>query len=330
MKALVENTIFSISSKEEFISTAFEIFRYQAVNNDVYAKYLKYRGIDYKSVNRIDEIPFMPISFFKDLRVVCGKFIPEATFLSSGTSNLNRSSHYIKHLALYERSFTECFKLFYGEPSSYAFLALLPSYLERDGSSLVYMAKTLIRKSCKKESGFYLDDFQGLNETIKELKKQSAKIILFGVSFALLDFAEKIGTDLSDVIIIETGGMKGRRKELVREELHNRLKVAFNTNEIHSEYGMTELLSQAYSKKDGLFFSPPWMKVMIRDHLDPGVYVPVEVSGGLNIIDLANIHSCSFIETSDLGKIHKDGGFEILGRFDNSDIRGCNLLVEQI
>jgi hypothetical protein len=329
MRKGIENSIFSISSNEEFVSLALDIFRFQASSNQVYASFIDHLGIDCTSVRSLEDIPFMPISFFRDQKVVSGKFRPETTFVSSGTTGTGRSNHLVKNLSVYERSVTEGFRLFYGEPSSYALLALLPSYLERDGSSLAYMAGHLIRKTGKRESGFYLDDLEGLLAIIKSLRSKGTGIILLGVSFALLDLAERFGQDLPGTIIMETGGMKGRRKEIIREDLHDILKSSFGIDKIHSEYGMTELLSQAYSRGEGIFYSPPWMKVMIRDHLDPGVYVPEAVSGGINIIDLANVHSCSFIETSDLGKSHNDGGFEVLGRFDNSDIRGCNLLVDQ-
>uniref|UniRef100_UPI003567DA85 acyl transferase n=1 Tax=Labilibaculum sp. TaxID=2060723 RepID=UPI003567DA85 len=250
-------------------------------------------------------------------------------FTSSGTTGNLTSRHFVPDLKMYEQSFTKGFEQYYGSVSDYCILALLPSYLEREGSSLIYMMEHLIRDSKHPKSGFYLHNHEELIATIKELKKQNQKILLLGVSFALLDLAEKFQLDLENVIVMETGGMKGRRKEITREELHAFLTKRLGVEKIHSEYGMTELLSQAYSKGDSLFFTPSWMKVLIRDTYDPFSYEKQGRSGGVNVIDLANIHSCSFIETQDLGRIHADGSFEILGRFDHSDIRGCNLLVNE-
>ena len=250
-------------------------------------------------------------------------------FKSSGTTGVIAGKHFVNDLSLYEESFLKSFRLFYGEPQEFLIAALLPSYTEREGSSLVYMADNLIRISQNLYSGFFKSNIEDLIHAIKKSKADNLKILLIGVSFALLDLAENQSPDLSGVIVMETGGMKGRRKELTRAELHSILKEKLNVLSIHSEYGMTELLSQAYSKGDGIFYCPPWMKVMIRDPQDPfTLYSEPGRTGGINIIDLANINSCSFIATSDLGKLHKDGGFEVLGRFDNSDIRGCNLLVE--
>jgi hypothetical protein len=250
-------------------------------------------------------------------------------FESSSTTGVIPGKHYVNDLALYRESFLNAFRMFYGDPHDYLITALLPSYTEREGSSLVYMADNLIKRSKHPRSGFYKEDIGELLDVLAEGKKGNYKILLLGVSFALLDLAEKYSPDLSGVIVMETGGMKGRRKELTRAELHTILTARFNIDAVHSEYGMTELLSQAYSKGNGVFYCPPWMKILIRDPQDPlTIYKDKGITGGINIIDLANINSCSFIATSDLGKLHDDGGFEVLGRFDNTDIRGCNLLAE--
>jgi phenylacetate-coenzyme A ligase PaaK-like adenylate-forming protein len=260
---------------------------------------------------------------------VSGDYQVEMIFESSGTTGVIPGKHFVSDLKLYEESFFRSFSLFYGQPEEYLISALLPSYTEREGSSLVYMADHLISRSKFANSGFYKDNTTELIRIIEKEREKNTKILLLGVSFALLDMAESLSPDLSGVIVMETGGMKGRRKELTRPELHSILKEKFNVNEIHSEYGMTELLSQAYSKGEGIFYCPPWMKIVIRDPQDPlTFYTEPGQTGGINIIDLANINSCSFIATGDLGKVHKDGGFEVLGRFDNSDIRGCNLMIE--
>jgi phenylacetate-coenzyme A ligase PaaK-like adenylate-forming protein len=250
-------------------------------------------------------------------------------FESSGTTGVNPGKHFVTDLSLYEESFLTTFRIFYGNPEEFLITALLPSYTDRAGSSLVYMADKLIKLSHYPESGFYKTNIKELIQTIGKAKNENRKILLLGVSFALLDLAEEYSPDLSGVIVMETGGMKGRRKEITRTELHSILKSKFNVTSIHSEYGMTELLSQAYSKGDGIFYCPPWMRALIRDTYDPlSVISEPGITGGINIIDLANINSCSFIATSDLGKLREDGGFEVLGRFDNSDIRGCNLMAE--
>ncbi|MGQ1911367.1 LuxE/PaaK family acyltransferase [Marinifilum sp. RC60d5] len=306
-----------------------EIFRYQANNNIVYKEYLLHLKKDVESISKIDEIPFLPIEFFKSHKVISSKDSAKEIFTSSGTTGAFTSRHYVPDVSIYKASFKLGFEQFYGSIKDYCVLALLPSYLEREGSSLIYMMKHLIKDSNHPKSGFYLHNHKELIATISDLKKTNQKIILLGVSFVLLDLAEKYKMDFSNVIIMETGGMKGRRKEITREELHAFLTQRLGVQKIHSEYGMTELLSQAYSKGDSLFFTPKWMKILIRDTYDPFTYEKKGRSGGVNIIDLANIHSCSFIETQDLGKIHPDGSFEILGRFDNSDIRGCNLLVNE-
>ena len=320
--------IFSISNEQEFRDLAQEVFRFQARENRVYSEYIKLLGVSPGSVSTLENIPFLPVEFFRDHKVITGSAIPENVFESSGTTSSLTSRHYVTDTGLYRESFLKGFELFYGKPSDYCIMALLPSYLERENSSLVYMAGELIRECGHPDSGFYLDDTESLIKTILKLGKTNQKIILLGVSFALADLAEKYPIQLQNTILMETGGMKGRRKEMTREELHNLLTSAFGVNSVHSEYGMTELLSQAYSKSDGIFHLPPWMKIFIRDPYDPLSLLERESSGGINIIDLANINSCSFISTQDIGKITSGGGFRVLGRFDNSDIRGCNLMLE--
>ncbi len=321
------DSILSVNNEKDFNSMALEVFRYQYGHNAVYRKYADYLGCNPNRVGHHLQIPFLPIDFFKTHTVVSGNDTPEVTFTSSGTTGMRFSKHLVTDLSVYEKSFAKGFNLFFGSPSQYVILALLPSYLERNGSSLVYMAEKLITKSGFSESGFYLDEYEQLRNVLTRLKTEKKKTILLGVTYALLDLAEQFPMYFPGLIVMETGGMKGRRKEIVRQELHQKLTAAFGVEKIYSEYGMTELLSQAYSKGDGLFATPPWMKVLIRDTNDPFTYMPENRSGGVNVIDLANINSCSFIETKDLGKIHPNGRFEILGRFDNSDVRGCNLLV---
>ena len=306
-----------------------EVFQYQAENNEVYKEYLHHLNCKIDSVNQINQIPFLPIEFFKSHQIKSTTETAKAIFTSSGTTGSLTSRHFVPDLNIYEASFTKGFEQYYGSVKDYCILALLPSYMEREGSSLIYMMEHLIKDSNHSKSGFYLHNHKELIATISELKKSNQKILLLGVSFALLDLAEKFKLDFSDVIIMETGGMKGRRKEITREELHAFLCDRLNATEIHSEYGMTELLSQAYSKGKSLFQTPSWMKIMIRDTYDPFSYEKIGRSGGVNVIDLANVHSCAFIETQDLGRLHTDGSFEILGRFDHSDIRGCNLLINE-
>lgn len=259
--------------------------------------------------------------------VVSGEFEPQQIFTSSGTTGMETSKHFVRALDLYTKSFRKGFEHFFGPVTNICVLALLPAYLERTGSSLVYMANDFISQSRHPLSGFYLDNLSNLSENLKKLEKQNRPTVLLGVSFALLDLIEQFPQKLHNTIVMETGGMKGRRKELTRDELHSILKSGFGLDKIHSEYGMTELLSQAYSKGDGLFNCPPWMQVLIREQADPMSYAPAGKTGGINIIDLANIDSCSFIATSDLGRLHTNGNFEVLGRFDSSDVRGCNLMV---
>jgi len=322
-----EREIFNIKTEDKFVEIALEIFRFQAINNPVYAQYISLLNVDENAVDSLEKIPFLPIEFFKSHKVVSTTEEAKAIFTSSGTSGNLTSHHYVPDLGIYEDSFTKGFEAFYGPVKDYCILALLPSYLEREGSSLIYMMEKLIKDSGHPKSGFYLNNHDELIANLEELKTQGEKVLLLGVSFALLELAENHQLDLADVVVMETGGMKGRRKELTREELHAIFTSKLGVKKVHSEYGMTELLSQGYSKGDSLFETPAWMKIMIRDAYDPFSYEKIGRSGGVNVIDLANLNSCSFIETQDLGKIHSDGKFEILGRFDNSDIRGCNLLV---
>lgn len=305
-----------------------EIFYFQAKNNTVYNKYLKYLKKDISKITKITEIPFLPIEFFKSHKIVSTKNKEKIIFTSSGTTGFNTSKHYISDLNIYETSFNKAFKYFFSNPSDYCILGLLPSYLEREGSSLIYMVDSLIKQSKNNRSGFYLKNTNELVETLKELENKNKKYILFGVTYALLDLAESYDLQLKNAIIMETGGMKGKRKEISKQEMHKILKSKLGVNSISSEYGMTELLSQAYSYSDGIYKTPPWMKILIRDIYDPFYYIGNNKSGGINVIDLANINSCSFIETKDLGKQFIDESFTILGRFDNSDVRGCNLLVQ--
>ncbi len=324
-----EHIFFSdIHTVEQFNESALKCFRFQSEHNPVYRQYLRLLNFDSQKVEAISDIPFLPIEFYKTHRVYAGDQPEEARFLSSGTTGVQPSIHYVAKVSWYIHSFSLGFNFFYGKPDEFCFLALLPSYLERKDSSLVYMLDDLIKKSKFPESGFYLNDLEGLSHSLKVLEERGIKTILLGVSYALLDLANNYPVHLKNTIVVETGGMKGRREELSKDELHRRLRNAFMVENIHSEYGMTELLSQAYSKGQGLFESPPWMKIMIRDPYDPFKYLENGRSGGINIIDLANWYSCSFIETQDLGRQHDKEGFEILGRFDNSDIRGCNLLVQ--
>jgi hypothetical protein len=321
--------IFNIKNQSDFWEIALGVFNYQYNKNTVYQSFITSLGKDGSKIKTPYEIPFLPVEFFRNNKILTGDLPVEMIFESSGTTGVIIGKHFVNDLSLYEESLLKTFKLFYGEPEEFLIAALLPSYTEREGSSLVYMVDKLIKRSNNPKSGFYKGDIKELIPAIKKAKEGNRKVLLLGVSYALLDLAENQSPDLSGVIVMETGGMKGRRKELIRSELHTMLKEKLNVLSIHSEYGMTELLSQAYSKGDGIFYSPPWMKVVIRDPQDPlTIYFEPGKTGGINIIDLANINSCSFIATSDLGKLHDDGGFEVLGRFDNSDVRGCNLLVD--
>ncbi|WP_299676485.1 acyl transferase [uncultured Dokdonia sp.] len=319
--------IFAIQTPQEFEQKALEVFQYQFEHNTIYRSFCDLLYKHPSDIKQIEDIPFLPISFFKSHEVVSSQKTTEATFTSSGTTGSTTSKHYVKDLAIYETSFLKGFTQFYGNIEDYVVLALLPSYLERTGSSLVYMVDHLMKASKHEDSGFYLNNYFALSEKLKSLDSSGQKVLLIGVSFALLDLIETYTFSLQNTIIMETGGMKGKRKEMIREELHEVLSKGFGVSEIHSEYGMTELLSQAYSKGKGLFTTPPWMKIIARDPEDPFTIFSNSRTGGLNIIDLANIHSCAFIATQDLGTTYQDGTFSIVGRFDNSDIRGCNLMV---
>lgn len=324
----MENDIlFNHHHSKEFEKLSLQIFQKQYAEISVYRSFVDALNISAQDVNKLEDIPFMPIEFFKDYKLLAENEKTELLFKSSGTTGMQRSQHFIKSAKVYEESFTKGFEYFYGSVSDYIFLALLPSYLENGDSSLVYMADHLIKDSKNKDSGFYLHDYSKIIEKLNQLKTSPKKVMLLGVSYALLDLVEIQTFDFPQLTIMETGGMKGRRKEMVREELHENISKGFGVEKIHSEYGMTELLSQAYSKGDGVFNCPPWMKIMIRDVNDPLYLLEEGKSGAINIIDLANIHSVSFLATQDLGKITAPNEFQILGRFDNSDIRGCNLLI---
>jgi len=322
-----QHTIFSIANEAQFLENALQIFHFQAENCSVYKTYLSYLNIHPREIKTLKAIPFLPIEFFKTHFVISNKQEPQVTFTSSGTTGITTSRHLVTDVSWYQKSFRQGFELFYGDIKNYAFLALLPSYLERSGSSLIYMVEDLITENENPDSGFYLYNDEDLYQKLKQLQQQKQPTVLIGVTFALLDFIEKHQLHFPELIIMETGGMKGRRKEMIREELHQTLCQGFGVPAIHSEYGMTELLSQAYSLGQGLFHCVPWMKVLIRDTNDPFSILPNEKTGGINVIDLANIHSCSFIATQDLGKLYENDAFEVLGRFDFSDIRGCNLLI---
>ncbi|WP_340064473.1 acyl transferase [Ascidiimonas aurantiaca] len=319
--------VFNISSSSHFETLALEVFNYQYTHNPVYQNFCSYLKVHPQNVQSLKQIPFLPIQFFKSHKIISGSRPAEKIFTSSGTTGSTVSKHFVTYLDLYIKSFQTAFRQFYGPAQQYVILALLPSYLERDGSSLIYMTQHLIESSGHKESGFYLHDLHSLHSLLRDLESKNVKTLLLGVTFALLDFAEKYPMPLKNTFIMETGGMKGRRKEMIRDEVHKILCNAFKVPEIHSEYGMTELLSQAYSKGKGVFRCPPWMKVLTRDTEDPLSFQTSGRTGGINVIDLANIYSCSFIATQDLGKVYEDGSFEILGRFDHSDIRGCNLMA---
>ena len=323
----LRKAIFQVKSESDFKKTALDVFYFQFQQIPLYRQWVDYLHIDINEVKELHQIPFLPIRFFKEHQVLRSKQKTEIVFSSSGTTGMERSQHLVSDLSIYEESYRKGFEYFYGSISDYVVLALLPSYMEREGSSLIYMAEDLIRISKHPESGFYLNEQKELVQMLEKLQIEGKKVILLGVSFALLDLAEAFQFNFPELIIMETGGMKGRRKELVREELHQIYREGFGVKNIHSEYGMTELLSQAYSKGDGVFKTPPWMKVVVRDTNDPLSLLEVNRSGGINIIDLSNLNSCAFIATQDVGKVFADGSFEVLGRFDHSDVRGCNLLV---
>lgn len=320
--------IWNISSPAEFDEMALELFQYQANHCAIYAKYLDFLQIDPRLIQRIQQIPFLPIEIFKSKAVKTGDWVEEEVFTSSGTSNASAfSKHFVRDLKVYENSFHKGFENFYGNPKEWIVLALLPSYLERKGSSLIYMTENLISASSDSRSGFFLHNHQELAQVLQEIDVATSKVLLLGVTFALLDFAEAHQMDLKGVVVMETGGMKGRREEWTREQVHTFLKSKWNLEHIHSEYGMTELLGQAYSRGDGLFECQPWMKVLRRDTTDPLATFTSPGSGGLNVIDLSNFDSCGFIATQDLTRIDGRGRFEVLGRFDHADARGCNLMV---
>ena len=328
--------IFSVG-QNGFQELALEIFRFQYQQNPVYASFVNALGIDPATVDHIERIPFLPISFFKTDKIKTGKFNANLVFESSGTTQTINSSHHVKDSSIYIESFTRTFGNNYGPINEWCILGLLPSYLEKGNSSLVYMVDSLIKQSQHPQSGTYLYEFEKLNDTLVSLEDAGQQTLLIGVTYALLDFAGQFPMHLNHTTIMETGGMKGRRKEMTRMEVHEQLKKAFGKKEIHSEYGMTELLSQAYAKKEGRYQCPPWMKVMIRDEEDPLTVRSLEfgvqsnkletLAGAINIIDLANVYSCSFIATDDVGRLYPDDSFEVLGRMDGSDLRGCSLLT---
>jgi len=322
-----KSSIFAINNDTNFLELALQVFNYQFNNNKVYRSFCDLIYVHPSDVKHINQIPFLPIQFFKTHEVLSSQNPIVQTFTSSGTTGSITSKHFVTDLDIYKHSFRKGFQSFYGNIEDYVVLALLPSYLERDGSSLIYMVNDMIKQSNHPESGFYLDNLEELKNTLIKVDSSNKKVLLIGVSFALLDLVERYQFHLKNTIIMETGGMKGRRKELIRAELHHILKQGFGVKNIHSEYGMTELLSQAYSIGNGIFNCPKWMRVLTRDTEDALSIQQQGKTGGINIIDLANVNSCSFIATQDLGRVFKDGSFEVVGRFDNSDIRGCNLMV---
>jgi phenylacetate-coenzyme A ligase PaaK-like adenylate-forming protein len=324
---ITTNDIFALSGQKQFEKTALKVFRFQYENNLVYQEFCNFLKTDPHKVKSLQQIPFLPIQFFKSHQVVSNENPIQQTFTSSGTTGMITSKHLVTDASVYEESYRKGFSQFYGNIEDYVVLALLPSYLEREGSSLIYMVEDLIQLSNRPESGFYLHNHDELIEKLTDLDQAGQNVILIGVTYALLDLIEKHQFHLQNTIIMETGGMKGKRKEMIREELHEQLCEGFGVTAIHSEYGMTELLSQAYSLGDGVFECPSWMQILIRDTEDALTYVKEGKTGGINVIDLANINSCSFIATQDLGKKNPNNSFEVLGRFDNSDIRGCNLMV---
>lgn len=326
--------IFSLtdSHSPQFDSLALQAFDFQSKNNPVYAQYISLLGIKTEDVDHVDKIPYLPIQFFKTKDITSGIFEPEVTFLSSGTTGMSQSRHLVRYMDIYTRSYMGGWKYHYSDIKDYTVLALLPSYLEREGSSLIEMAQGFINESNDPQSGFFLYQHDKLYDTLRKCTDEGKKILLLGVSFALLDFVEKYNMTLpSDAVVMETGGMKGRRREMVREELHSILTQGFGVKHIHSEYGMTEMLSQAYSKGEGIYKTTPWLSVRLRNALDPLFLLPENTTqrGGINVTDLANIYSCCFLSTEDMGSTHSDGTFEVLGRFSGSDVRGCNLLVAQ-
>ncbi len=325
---VIESFILQNNNDYSFDDIALELFRYHYFENPVYAQFCKALHVDIESVTTIEKIPFLPISFFKNHIVVPQNLNTALIFESSGTSGTDTSTHHVAYPELYELSFKQNFHHVFGDLKDFSIYALLPSYLERTNSSLVYMAEKLINQTTDNHNNFFLYDFERLQQKLKENKQRRKKTILLGVSFALLDFADAYGFHFPELTIVETGGMKGRREEITRQELHSKLISAFGISRIHSEYGMTELLSQAWSTGDGRFVCPHWMRVLIRDINDPFSFVESGKSGGINVIDLANAFSCPFIATDDLGKLYADSSFEVLGRADYSAIRGCNTMID--
>ncbi|MCB0456563.1 MAG: acyl transferase [Flavobacteriaceae bacterium] len=323
---MLEKAIFQITNTTEFEALALQVFQYQYTHVSVYRDFCNLLNKTPNAVKTIENIPFLPIQFFKTHSILSSEKKAETIFTSSGTTGDTLSRHFVANTSLYEESFCKAFQLFYGNPKDWTILALLPSYLEREGSSLIYMVQSLINKTEDPNSGFYLHNHDVLIQKILEQEAKAKKTLLIGVSYALLDLIEKQHFQLAHTTVLETGGMKGKRKELIKSALHDTLKKGFGVTEIHSEYGMTELLSQAYSLGKGIFKTPPWMKILTRDTEDALTSISGK-TGGINVIDLANLYSCSFIATQDLGKLYPTGNFEILGRFDTSDIRGCNLMV---
>jgi len=323
----MQEQIFNIQNEDDFKTCALKVFKHQFENNTVYRSFCDLLFIHPSDVKELKEIPFLPIQFFKSHQILSSKESVQEIFTSSGTTGRVTSKHLVTDISWYEKSYLKGFEYFYGNIEDYTILALLPNYLEREGSSLIYMVDDLIKKSKKSASGFYLNDLRKLSIELTHLNKNNKKTLLIGVTYALLDLIEQQEFQLKNTIIMETGGMKGRRKELIRDQLHEILCEGLGVTEIHSEYGMTELLSQGYSKGNGIFNCPPWMKIFTRDTEDALTIFENSKTGGLNVIDLANYNSCSFIATQDLGKVNPNGNFEVLGRFDHSDIRGCNLMV---
>ena len=314
------------SNIQNFNDHALSLFHWQASSNNIYRQYLELLGCNARNVNKLEDIPFLPIQFFKSHHVQCGIYQPEAVFESSGTTGTAVSKHVVQDISFYLKVSEMGFGQFFGELQGAVVIGLLPSYLERNNSSLVVMVNNFIQISGHSDSGFYLNEYAILYKLLEKLKSDDVPVYLFGVTFALLNFAQKYQLDIPRLTVLETGGMKGKGDELVREELHKILKSSFKSSRISSEYGMTELMSQAYLDTDEFFYTPPWMKVFIRDQYDPFTFLSQGKHGGINIIDLANVHSCAFIETEDLG-VSNGRGFKVMGRMDNSDIRGCNLLV---
>lgn len=326
----LDSTLFAkkiFDTSFDFESAALELFQFQATSVPIYAKYLELLNKKANQISSVDEIPFLPVQFFKTHQVIAGNFIPEIIFESSSTTGTGVSKHLVANTNIYLASLHNSFMHFYGNPRDYCFLCLLPSYLERGSSSLVYMCNELINKSVYKQSGFYLNNYQELATVLDENNAKGVKTILLGVTYALLDLAEQFPQNLPNLIIMETGGMKGKREELLREQIHKKLQQAFGCNAIHSEYGMTEMLSQAYSFKNGFYKCPPWLRISTYQLNDPFTRCKHEETGGIQIIDLANMNSCAFLQTHDIGKTHANETFEVLGRIDYSDLRGCNLLV---